>query len=111
MIESVNATFKEQLDLERHGGKTRRGSAPASRNESLPSPLTHQPRHTRLICLLRAYSVTYGIWLGIDPAELRRRFDVWWEPAYHDLRLEGRGERPNALGLLGTPRGRHSARR
>jgi hypothetical protein len=37
-IESVNDTLKGQLDLERHGGRTRPGYTPASRNACWPSP-------------------------------------------------------------------------
>ena len=33
-------------------------------------------------------SVTYGVWAGIHPDDLRRAFAVWWEPEYQDLRLE-----------------------
>jgi hypothetical protein len=36
VIESINQTFKAQLDLERHGGRTPQGSAPASCNGSWP---------------------------------------------------------------------------
>ena len=38
VIESINDTFKGQLDLERHGGKTPAGVCAASPNASSPSP-------------------------------------------------------------------------
>jgi hypothetical protein len=56
------------------------------------------------VTLTGGYSVTYGVWLGIHPDDLRRTYDVWWEPAYQDLRLEGR--LANAIppfGLLASP--------
>jgi hypothetical protein len=54
--------------------------------------------------LTGAYTVTFGVWLGVHPDDLRRAFKVWWEPEYKDLQLEGR--LANALpnwGLLGAP--------
>jgi hypothetical protein len=41
------------------------------------------------IGLTGGYTVTYGVWVGIDPRELQRAFAIWWEPKYKDLRLEG----------------------
>lgn len=35
------------------------------------------------------HMVTYGVWVGIHPAELQRAFGIWWEPEYQDLRIEG----------------------
>jgi hypothetical protein len=35
------------------------------------------------------HSVTFGVWVGIDPRELQRVFAVWWGPEYRDLRLDG----------------------
>lgn len=39
--------------------------------------------------LTGGHTVTYGVWVAIDPQELRRVFAVWWEPEYRDLRLDG----------------------
>jgi hypothetical protein len=49
--------------------------------------------------LTGGYTVTFGVWVGIDPDELQRAFAVWWEPAYKDLRLSGR--LANAIGPWG----------
>ena len=35
------------------------------------------------------YSVTYGAWLGVESADLRRAWEVWTQPSYEDLRLHG----------------------
>ena len=34
-------------------------------------------------------TVTFGVWVAVRGADLRRAFDVWWQPAYASLRLEG----------------------
>jgi len=41
------------------------------------------------VSLTGGYTVTYGVWVGIEPRELQRAFEVWWEPEYTDLRLDG----------------------
>jgi hypothetical protein len=54
--------------------------------------------------LERAHKLTFGVWIGVTPDELRRAFDVWWEPEYVDLVIEGRlanAVPPNVE--LGTP--------
>jgi hypothetical protein len=56
------------------------------------------------IKLAGGHTLTYGVWLGIDPRELESVYDVWWEPGYRDLRLTGR--LANAIrpwGLLAAP--------
>ncbi|HET9143631.1 hypothetical protein [Actinophytocola sp.] len=35
------------------------------------------------------HTLTYGLWLAVDPGELHRIFGVWWEPEYVDLRFTG----------------------
>jgi hypothetical protein len=56
------------------------------------------------VTLTGGYSVTYGVWLGIHPEDLRRTFEVWSEPAYQDLRLEGRlANAVPPFGLLAAP--------
>lgn len=41
------------------------------------------------VSLTGGHTVTYGVWVAIDPQELQRVFAVWLEPAYGDLRLDG----------------------
>jgi hypothetical protein len=56
------------------------------------------------VALTGGYTVTFGVWLLVDPDDLQRAFKVWHEPAYLDLELEG--WLANALpgwGLLGKP--------
>lgn len=56
------------------------------------------------VALQDGYRVTFGVWVGIHPAELRSVFDAWWRPEYRDLRLTGR--LANAIppwGLLASP--------
>jgi len=49
------------------------------------------------------HRITYGVWVAIDPAELGQVFDIWWEPAYQDLTLEGYlANSIEPLGLLGA---------
>jgi hypothetical protein len=36
------------------------------------------------------HSVTFGVWVGVHPDDLKRAFDVWWAPEYEELRLTGR---------------------
>jgi hypothetical protein len=37
------------------------------------------------------HKLTYGVWIGVHPAQLQEAFAVWWgdNPAYLELRLEG----------------------
>ena len=35
------------------------------------------------------HTITFGVWVGINPRELQRVFAVWWEPEYRHLRLDG----------------------
>jgi hypothetical protein len=49
-------------------------------------------------------TVTFGVWVGVHPDDLKRAYDLWWDPRYRDLPISGR--LANALpewGLLGTP--------
>ena len=39
--------------------------------------------------LTGGYTLTLGVWLGVDPADLRRAYEIWWEPGYKDLALDG----------------------
>lgn len=40
--------------------------------------------------LAGGHSVTFGVWVGLHPGDLKETFDVWWAPEYKDLRLDGR---------------------
>jgi hypothetical protein len=56
------------------------------------------------VSLTGGHTVTYGVWVAVDPRELQRVFAVWWEPEYRDLRLDGalaNSIRP--WGLLAAP--------
>jgi len=35
------------------------------------------------------HTLTYGLWLGVHPDDLRRAHTTWWSPAYPDLVLDG----------------------
>lgn len=50
------------------------------------------------------FSVTFGVWVAVDPAELQRAASVWSAPEYQDLRLQGwlANELP-VWGLLSAP--------
>ena len=39
--------------------------------------------------LTGGYTITYAVWLAVHPDDLRRAWEVWWTPAYADLRLAG----------------------
>lgn len=39
--------------------------------------------------LTGGYTVTFGVWVGISPDDLRRVFDVWFAPEYVNLHIEG----------------------
>lgn len=39
--------------------------------------------------LTGGHSFAFGAWLGVHPDLLRKAYDVWWEPEYEDLVLEG----------------------
>lgn len=50
------------------------------------------------------HTVTYGVWVGIHPAELQRLFGVWWTPEYQDLRIDGvLANSVQPWGLLAAP--------
>jgi hypothetical protein len=54
--------------------------------------------------LTGGHTLTYGVWLSIDPGDLQHIFNVWFEPAYQDLVVAGR--LANAIppwGLLTAP--------
>jgi hypothetical protein len=56
------------------------------------------------VSLTGGYTVTYGVWVGVDPRELQRAFAVWWEPEYKDLRLDGfLANSVEPWGLLAAP--------
>lgn len=56
------------------------------------------------ISLTGGHTVTYGLWVAVDPRDLQRALAVWWEPAYQDLRLDGAlANSIQPWGLLAAP--------
>ena len=56
------------------------------------------------IRLTGGHTLTYGVWLGVDPRELPTIFGVWWEPEYRDLTISGRlANVIKPWGLLAAP--------
>jgi hypothetical protein len=56
------------------------------------------------IALAGGGSLTYGVWTGVDPAELRDIMAVWFEPEYRDLRVQGwLANTVQPWGLLSAP--------
>lgn len=56
------------------------------------------------VSLSGGFSVTFGVWLGVHPDDLKRAFAMWWSAEYASLELEGR--LANAIppwGLLAAP--------
>jgi hypothetical protein len=56
------------------------------------------------IRLTEGRSITFGVWLAVDPRELQSIFAVWWDSEYRNLRLAG--WLANAIrpwGLLAAP--------
>lgn len=56
------------------------------------------------IRLTEGHTITFGVWLAVNPREFPSIFGVWWEPEYRDLRLVG--WLANAIppwGLLAAP--------
>lgn len=54
--------------------------------------------------LTHGYTVTFGVWVGVHPDDLRRAFDLWWDEKYSTLTMTGR--LANAIpewGLLAAP--------
>jgi hypothetical protein len=39
--------------------------------------------------LTGGYTVRFGAWLSVRPEDLRHAWEVWWTPAYAELRLAG----------------------
>ena len=54
--------------------------------------------------LTGGFTVTFGVWLAVDPADLQRAARTWFAPDYHDLVLDGwlANDLP-VWGLGGTP--------
>jgi len=40
--------------------------------------------------LTGGYTVTFGVWIGVQPDDLRRAWETWWTPEYAQLAMEGR---------------------
>lgn len=56
------------------------------------------------VTLVGGGTVTFGLWLGVHPDDLKHSYTQWWAPTYPDLVLEGRiaNEVP-PWGLLARP--------
>lgn len=39
--------------------------------------------------LVGGHTVTFGVWVGIQPADLQRAFAAWWQQEYAELTLDG----------------------
>lgn len=39
--------------------------------------------------LTGGHTITFGVWIAIDPAHLQPVFATWWEPEYESLRMAG----------------------
>lgn len=35
-------------------------------------------------------TVTFGVWVGVHPDDLKRAYDLWWDPEYASLKVSGR---------------------
>ena len=56
------------------------------------------------IRLSGGFQVTLGLWIAIHPDELQRVFDLWWDPAYPSLVVDGWLGNSLPIGdLLGAP--------
>ena len=54
--------------------------------------------------LSEAHRLTFGLWLGVHPDDLRRAYDDWWSPNYPSLVLDGLvANDVQPWGLLGKP--------
>lgn len=54
--------------------------------------------------LTAGHTITYGVWVGVLPEDLRRIFDTWWSPEYKDLAIDGYlANTIEPWGLLGAP--------
>lgn len=50
------------------------------------------------------HTITYGVWVGVHPEDLRRIFDTWWSPEYIDLVADGHlANTIEPWGLLAAP--------
>lgn len=76
-------------------------------NESVMMEVRNLGAFVRALLPVRlsgGYSVTFGVWVAINPREIRRVFDVWWAPEYEQLVLEGYiANDVMPWGLLGAP--------
>ncbi|WAL65906.1 DUF2199 domain-containing protein [Amycolatopsis cynarae] len=56
------------------------------------------------IHLAGGHTLTYGVWLAVDPSDLPHIFGMWWEPTYQDLRISGWLANPvPPWGMLAAP--------
>lgn len=40
--------------------------------------------------LTGGHAVTFGVWVGVHPDDLKRAFETWWAPEYAQLQMDGR---------------------
>lgn len=40
--------------------------------------------------LTGGHTVTFGVWIGVYPDDLKRAFESWWAPEYPQLKMDGR---------------------
>jgi len=56
------------------------------------------------IHLTAGHTITYGVWVAINPDDLGRVFDTWWSAEYPDLVVDGLlANTIEPWGLLGAP--------
>jgi len=56
------------------------------------------------INLAGGHTLTYGVWLAVNPADLPHILGTWWEPEYVSLRVNGWLANPiPPWGMLATP--------
>ena len=54
--------------------------------------------------LTEGHTLTFGLWLGVSPQDLRRAYHDWWSPSYPSLVLDGLiANDVQPWGLLGRP--------
>ena len=41
------------------------------------------------VTLTGGHTVTFGVWAAVRGEDLQHAFEVWWEPKYASLRLDG----------------------
>jgi hypothetical protein len=56
------------------------------------------------VSLEGGHTLTFGLWLGVPPADMHRALEAWWSPSYGDLVLDGHiANDVQPWGLLARP--------